>query len=216
MGLAAQMYKPSRFRLEIPELPYLAGYGPNKGGNPSEVDTQMIFSVENVFFPSRNISSEPFKTAGPVSEVAYESTYSGDLDITMRLSGDFIERQYFERWMDATVNRTTQEFSYPDSYQCEAFLHAQDYKGKDLYVVRLTEVWPKGIGQVSVGQGLTDTIATMQVQLSFRRYFVDEPPTSNPPSANEVFTREQEIFIEKVDDPTSEFNAGSDFNPDFL
>ena len=203
ISLASQMYKPTKFRFTIPQLPFQVvgefAAGTGKGlGQAAEIDTQLQFSTESVFFPSRNIASEPFKTAGPVEEIPYESTYSGDLDVTMRLSGDFRERHYFELWMDMLVNRVTQEFSYPDDYQCEAFIHAEDNKGKDLYVVRLTDVWPKGVGIVSVGQGLTDTIATMQVQLAFRRYFVETPQLKerNVPKEAEQFTEPQRKFLE--------------------
>ena len=214
ISLASQMYKPTKFRFTIPQLPFQVNseFAPGVGrglGNVAEIDTQLQFSTESVFFPSRNIASEPFKTAGPVEEVPYESTYSGDLDVTMRVSGDFRERHYFELWMDMLVNRITQEFSYPDDYQCEAFIHAEDNQGKELYVVRLTDVWPKGVGRVTVGQGLTDTLATMQVQLAFRRYFVELPELRNRNVPEEFYAYRpgEKEFLETHDRAAREYYA---------
>jgi len=178
--LASRLYKPTKFRLHIPKLPNVIANKSTLFGTASQIDTELQFATESIFFPSRNISSEPYKTAGPVDEIPYESTYSGDLDIAMRVSADFKERMFFETWMDSTVNRVTQEFYYPDQYRCNVFISALVDNDKEMFRIRLSEVWPKSIGRVSVGQGLTDTIAVMQVQLSFRRYFVELPVTGDP------------------------------------
>ena len=196
IGLATRLYKPTKFRFTIPQLPLRLSNKSSLFGSPSEIDSQLQFSTESVFFPSRNIASEPQKIAGPVDEIPYESTYSGDLDIAMRVSGDFRERMFFETWMDSTVNRITQEFQYPDSYRCEAFISAEVDDGKELFRVRLTEVWPKSLGRVSVGQGLTDSIATMQVQLAFRRYFVELPETPDPAQPKESLPPGQQEWLD--------------------
>ena len=95
----------------------------------------------------------------------------------MRVSASFKERDFMEQWMNLVVSQTTQELQYPDSYRCnaeiEAYTLTEDFSP---YSVRLTDVWPKGVGRVTVGQGLTDAIATMQVQLAFRRYYIVGSP----------------------------------------
>lgn len=162
---AGQLYRPTRFQMDIPKLPNLI----NVPASPFRKDFQ--FAIDTVFFPGRNISSEPLKIAGPVEEIPYESTYSGDLDIGIRVSGDFKEKVLIESWMDLVLNQRTQDLQYPDFYRCDALLHGLNYKNEIMYTLKLTDVWPKGASRVSVGQGLTDSIATMQVQLAFRRYY---------------------------------------------
>ena len=176
LSLASKLYRPTRFYFEIPRLPFVVDGGAVSTGivsSISDFEAEIFFSTETAFFPGRNIASEPYKTSGPVDEIPYESTYSGDLTITMRISQDFKERRAFEAWMDRVINQKRQTLNYPDSYRCEAFIKGYSTEeGEETYRARLTEVWPKSIGQVSVGQGLTDSVGVMQLQLAFRRYFV--------------------------------------------
>ena len=182
LSLASKMYRPTRFYFVIPRLPFIVDGGPTNGlvSSISDFEAEIFFSTETAFFPGRNIASEPYKTSGPVDEIPYESTYSGDLDITMRVSQDFKERRTFEAWMDKVVNQRRQTLNYPDSYRCEAFIKGYSIEeGEETYQARLTEVWPKSVGRVTVGQGLTDSIGTMQLQLAFKRYYVKGSASDN-------------------------------------
>ena len=165
---AGRLYQPTRFEFYIPELPSLI----HRQIGASEFRKDFQFSLENVFFPGRNISSEPIKIAGPVDEIPYEATYSGDLDMTVRVSGDFKEKNMFETWQDTIVNQKSQNLNYPDNYRCRAIIEALNLQNEKIYEVALTEVWPKSVGRISVGQGLFNSVATMQIQLAFRRFYI--------------------------------------------
>ena len=236
---AGRLYQPTRFEFHIPELPLLIHR--SLGANEFRRDFQ--FSLENVFFPGRNISSEPIKIAGPVDEIPYEATYSGDLDMTVRVSGDFKEKNVFETWQDIIINQRTQNLNYPDNYRCRAIIEALNLQNEKIYEIALTEVWPKSVGRISVGQGLFNSVATMQIQLAFRRYYVtysddirtigDPVNTGTRSTTNADFMSDkinssinqgadfpspikvQETF-EELEDTTSEYNMGSGFNPDFI
>lgn len=232
-SLAGQLYRPTRFEFYIPELPSLI----HRSIGVTEFRKDFQFAVQDVFFPGRNLGSDTYKIAGPVDEIPYESVYSGDLDITARLSGDFKEKLIFESWQDVIINQRTQNLNYPDNYRCDAYIDALNYRDETVYQIKLTEVWPKTVGRVSVGQSNTDSVATMVIGLAFRRYFVTyaddirnlgEPVSSNLNS--KMFMDKiqqsraegamefpdpilvQEDFI-KFNDPTSEYNAGSDGPP---
>ena len=88
MGMAANLYRPNRYSIRFDNVPETV----NPAINSSQFNRSMVFMVENVFFPGRNIASEPIEIAGPVDEIPYSGTYSGDLDITMRISNNFKER----------------------------------------------------------------------------------------------------------------------------
>jgi len=191
LSLAARLYRPTKFRMEIPRLPLLLAQ--NDGIRPSapSIDTTLQFSTETVYFPGRNISSEPQKIAGPVDEIPYESTYSGDLDVAMRVSGDFTERKLFENWMNIVVDPIKQEFQYPDDYRCEIIITALTNEENPIYTIVLTDAWPKTVGRVTVGQGQTDSVALMQVGLAFRKYVVEKSfkerlETTGPRNADEA------------------------------
>ena len=172
---ATSLFRPTRYEFYIPQLPSLGTPG---GGsffglqNPTDFRQEMQFSTENVFFPSRNISSEPIKVAGPVEEIPYEATYGQDLDVTLRVSEGFRERLIFETWMNTVQNLKTQNLNYPKNYRCEAYIIGMNINNEKTYEVKLTDVWPKSIGRVNVSQGSFNSIATMPIQLAFRRYFV--------------------------------------------
>jgi len=240
---AGRLYQPTRFEFHIPELPLLI----HRQIGLSEFRRDFQFSLENVFFFFFYISSEPIKIAGPVDEIPYEATYSGDLDMTVRVSGDFKEKTLFETWQDSIVNQRTQNLNYPDNYRCRAIIEALNLQNEKIYEVALTEVWPKSVGRISVGQGLFNSVATMQIQLAFRRFYVTysddtryigDPIDVSPRTGsrlNSEFIRDKirtsinqgadfptpiesrEAFDSlPLNDPTSENNAGSDFNKDFI
>jgi len=227
-SLAGSLYRPTRYEFYIPELPSLI----NSTIGEFDFRKEIQFSVESVFFPSRNISSEPIKLAGPVDEIPYEATYSGDLDISIRVSGDFKEKILFETWMDIIINQKTQNLNYPDNYRCDAVINGLNMKNETVFQTLLTQVWPKSVGRISVGQGLTDSIATMQLQLAYRRYFITySEDVRNIGEPTIAWNKNASFIIDKINhsrryggqfldprfiDPTSEFNAGSDFNPDFI
>lgn len=231
-SLAAQLYRPTRFEFYIPELPSLI----HRSIGATDFRKDFQFSIQDVYFPSRNISSDTYKIAGPVDEIPYESVYSGDLDITVRLSGDFKEKLVFESWQDLIINQRTQNLNYPDNYRCDAIIDALNYRDETVYSIKLTEVWPKSVGRVSVGPGNTDTVGTMLIQLAFRRYFVtyaddvrnigdpapsllnntffvDKISQARQNGANFEDPIQVKKFFEDVNDPTSVYNAGSDGPP---
>ena len=74
--------------------------------------------------------------------------------------------------MDIVINQKTQNLAYPDSYRCDATISALGLDDTILYELKLTDVWPKTVGRISVGQGNTDTIATMQLSLAWRKYII--------------------------------------------
>ena len=179
---AADLYTPTRFEFRVDNIP--SGLNTVVQGDFSK---EFQFSVETVFFPGRNISSEPIKLAGPVDEIPYEATYSGDLDLTVRVSDDFQEKLFFESWMDLIINQRTQNLAYPDTYRCDFSVTALNRSEKEIYQLKLTDGWPKSTGRVSVGQGLTNSIATMQLQLAFRRFFVTHvAPEAAPYIGNSI------------------------------
>lgn len=161
------LYRPTRFEFRVDELPFKLRQSDITGFEKS-----FQFSVENVYFPGRNIASETLKLAGPVDEIPYESVYSGDLDITAKVSTDFREKALFESWMDIIVNQRTQNLAFPGDYRCNATIEALNMNDEKVYEIKLTEVWPKTVGRVSVGQGLVNSYATMQIGLAFRKYVV--------------------------------------------
>ena len=169
LGIASNQYLPTRFTLQIDNL---AETVLSKGSTSIGLTKSMLFQVDSVFFPGRALGSDTFKIAGPVDEIPYESVYSGDLDITMRVSKDLKEKMLFESWMDMVVNQKTQNLSYPDSYRCDATIRALLPNDEIAYEMRLIGAWPKTTGRISVGHNLTNTISTMQISLAWRRYYV--------------------------------------------
>ncbi len=162
---AGALYRPTRFQFYIPQLPFKLGVV------STDFRKDFQFALDTVFFPGRNISSEPLKIAGPIEEIPYEATYSGDLDLGVRLSGDFKEKALFESWMDLVLNQRTQDLQYPDAYRCDAFVHGLDLKNQTTYILKLVDVWPKSVARVTAGQGLMNSVANMQIQLGWRRYY---------------------------------------------
>ena len=181
------IYRPTRFEFRIDQLPYRL-----RQSDVTDFEKSFQFAIENVFFPGRAIASETIKIAGPVDEIPYESVYSNDLDITAKVSSDFREKALFESWMDIVVNQRTQNLAFPNEYRCDATIEALNLQDEKVYEIKLTEVWPKTVGRVSVGQGLMNSYATMQIGLAFRKYaviYVDKQEYHGDP--NNEFIRDK-------------------------
>ena len=181
------LYRPTRFEFRIDQLPYKLRQSDITGFEKS-----FQFAIENVFFPGRAIASETLKLAGPVDEIPYEAVYSNDLDVTAKVSADFREKALFESWMDIVVNQRTQNLAFPNEYRCDATIEALNLQDDKIYEIKLTEVWPKTVGRVSVGQGLLNSYATMQIGLAFRKYvviYVDKEEYHGDP--NNEFVRDK-------------------------
>lgn len=136
-------------------------------------------TCEIAMFPGRNISSQPNRIHGQVREMAYESIYSGDLDLTFRVGQDMFERVYFEQWMDSVVNKNNHGISYYDNYVRDIYISQLTKDDSIVYQVVLRECWPKTVNPIELGAADTDEYTKQSVSIAFRKYEVIDKDNSD-------------------------------------
>lgn len=170
---------PARYEISIGALPISHLDMGEQPVSNSEVARRLSISCEGAQFLGRNISTQPNRIAGPIREMAYESLYSGDLDLTFRVGQDMLERRVFEGWMDSIVGHNRHSISYYDSYVRDIEIKQLGKDDSVLYRMIVRECFPKTINPIDLGYDKTDEYMRIQVSMSFREYEIDEYVTQN-------------------------------------
>ena len=76
---------------------------------------QLSYLCEAAEFPGRGFVSTDLRYYGPNFKVPHQSTYE-DLNLTFLCRDAFLERQFFDTWMEVINPNATFNFSYKDSY----------------------------------------------------------------------------------------------------
>jgi len=142
-----------------------------------------------------SMSTSPNRIHGPVREMPYERFYSGDLSLTFRETNTTKVRKFFSAWQDTIYGRTSGNFNYYENYigSVEIHQYSDDEQTKSMYGIRLNEVYPKNIHEMSLGYEENNSYQKQVVDFSFRSW--DEIPRSElnptpPPSDAGKFNSE--------------------------
>ena len=166
---------PARYEILIGETPnFVSEIAPSP-----EIARRLSISCEGAQFLGRNISTQPNRIAGPVREMAHESMYSGDLDLTFRVGQDMLERRFFETWMDSIVGHRRHAISYYDDYVRDIEIKQLGKDDSILYRMIVKECFPKTLNPIDLGYDKTDEYMRIQVSMSFREYEIDENVTQD-------------------------------------
>jgi len=137
---------------------------------------RLCVSCETCTMPGRNISTQDIKIHGPITEMPYEVSYSGDLDVTFKLSKDFKERIVFEQWQNEFItNPKTHNIKYLDNYKSEIEITQLDEEDKPIHRVVLEDAWPKTISPIEYGDERGGEINKQRIGFSFRKWRTEKP-----------------------------------------
>ena len=137
---------------------------------------RLCVSCETCTMPGRNISTQDIKMHGPINEMPYETSYSGDLDVTFKLSKDFKERVVFEQWQNEfIVSPDTHNFGYLDNYKSEIEITQLDEEDNPIHRIILEDAWPKTIAAIEYGDEKGNELNKQRVGFSFRKWRSEKP-----------------------------------------
>jgi hypothetical protein len=132
------------------------------------------FNCESVTFPGLQLSTKPHKTYGIAREYAYERLLT-PINMSFYVSDNFQEFQFFQRWIEFIMPKNGR-FNYPAEYSENATIEIFQCSNQavqnaaELPVMmscKLTNVFPKTIGDLTLGHGLINTIHKVPITIVY-------------------------------------------------
>ena len=134
---------------------------------------RLAVSCENITMPGKNISTQEIKTHGPVDDMPYE-VYSGDVEATFKVAGDYFERNFFDAWQNTIIDPKTNNLGYKDSYSCEIEITQLDLQDQPIYHLVLEDAFPKVVGPIELGDD-REGYQRQMIGFSYRKWRIRKP-----------------------------------------
>lgn len=176
--------------------PYLGAGGENINQRTNFIDHERSVSMRcnSITLPGRGFSTVPYRFYGPARNMPYEQIYSGEMSLSVILSEDLRERDFFDVWMgfiSSTYSRQNYAFREPDykfafydDYTTTVTINvlnkAPDDHNKP-YSVDVLEAYPKSIGDIQLGYDKDNEFLVQDVVLAFRKYQYRSYGIQSPP-----------------------------------
>lgn len=150
----------------------------------------MLVRCDSVVIPGRSLSTTPYRFYGPARNMPYEPIYSGEMNISIILSSDMRERNFFEAWLNAIVNPVNFKFAFYDDYISGMAITVLDKSDTPAARFIVEEVYPKSIGDIQMGYDRENDFLKMEATLCFRKYYAEYLGSVQPPPllSNEIPT----------------------------
>ena len=144
----------------------------------------MSYKVKQVTLPGKSLGTIDARRFGPVFKVANDMIVD-TVAMTLMLSPDYREHQYFEGWISAVAGydkavteekRQRYTLSYYTSYISKVMIIPLDRNFESVApVVILEEAYPTNVGPVELSWGSDGQIAECNVTWSFRDWHYGPP-----------------------------------------
>ncbi len=133
--------RPNRFQVFFP-LPE----GLYSLGNSQDI---LTFRCENAQIPGRTLATTEQRTYGPIEKLPYLTTYN-DLDVTLIVDSNMIQKRLFDAWMQLINPSFTNNFTYRDTYCTDITVKQYDVTDKVTYEVKFIDSYPISINQMDL------------------------------------------------------------------
>ena len=138
-------------------------------------DSGMTFHPEIVVLPGRLFHTVTEQWWGPQRKIPVGRVFNNDLIMTFPVSVNWLERAFFEGWMDDMVNPATNESLYSsDGTSCHGnmtlYLLGNGPEQKTMATFEFQEVYPAQIIPINMGFSQQNDYTRLQVMFNFRQY----------------------------------------------
>jgi hypothetical protein len=141
-------------------------------GIPSDVNSRIVRNCTNLSMPGRSFMTQGFKIYGNPRDQVYETNYSNEISMTLRVGEDMMERHLFESWMNLSMAYETADVAYPDDYMTSMKIYQLNRRDGYVYGVRLNSVFCKTISDMELSSDSADQVSTVQITLGYSDYAV--------------------------------------------
>lgn len=172
----------------------------------------MLVRCDSVIIPGRSLSTAPYRFYGPARNMPYEPIYSGEMNISIILSADMRERNFFEAWVNSIVSPVNFKFAFYEDYVTTMRITAIDKSDIPAALFVVEEVYPKSIGDIQMGYDRENDFLKMETTLCFRKYYPEYIGSIQPPPllANTIPTaptnQPPPLISNTLPDPAPEFS----------
>jgi hypothetical protein len=158
------------------------------GAGDAVLEESMVARVDAVDIPGRSLmtAEHKFTNYGPLNKVPYGGQTYGDLTISIIMSEDMREKEYFEVWQNSIVNTgafeigsTQRDFygytqskfntKYFDDYLGTVIIRQYGSAGELRSIYTMDEAYPIIINPVSMSWG-ADDVAKLSVTFAYHNY----------------------------------------------
>jgi len=194
------LVKPYEFQINILKEPWF------------DLETTRRFSdlVQDFSLPAKTYSKQPVYYGGPLRNFPYVSTFPGEINFTVLLRKKDKVFDSIHGWHEAVISNADNLVQFQDDYvakEIEISIRTKTKLKNDFEMesspitYKLFDVWPESLTEIQMTNTAQNDYVRYSVSFSYRKW---------------TTIRSTNVGIGSIDDPTSSFNAGSDFNPDFI
>lgn len=133
--------RPSRFDVEIPVPLKLVSY--------RNAAQKLTLRCDQAQFPSRSLMTTERKIYGPSELQPYNSSYN-QLELQFIVSGDMMEKKFFDAWLDLINPRSTFNLAYKNDYISDITINQYDLQNELTYSINLINAFPISINELDL------------------------------------------------------------------
>ena len=154
------------------------------GAGDASLENSMMARTDTIDLPGRSLmtAEHKFTNYGPLNKVPYGGQTYGDLTMSVILSEDMREKEYFEVWQNSIVNtgafdlgvvpqNALSKFNtkYFDDYLGTVTIRQYGSAGELRSIYTLNETYPIIINPISMSWA-EDSVAKLSVTMAYRNY----------------------------------------------
>ncbi|MEK9696009.1 MAG: hypothetical protein VW270_09600 [Candidatus Poseidoniales archaeon] len=154
------------------------------GAGDTNLENSMMARVDTIDLPGRSLATveHKFTNYGPINKVPYGGQIYGDITMSIILSEDMREKEYFEVWQNEIVNtgafdlgvvpqNALSKFNtkYFDNYLGVVTIRQYGSAGDLRSIYTLNEAYPLIINPISMSWA-EDDVAKLSVTMAYRNY----------------------------------------------
>lgn len=149
-------------------------------GTSNRVDRELGLMCSKVDIPGLGfVTLESIKNT-PKQDLPYDVIYD-DITFTFVVSGDFYEKDIFDKWMYSIYDKDNNTFEYFDNYKTDILIAQTDNNGSTVKKYRLIDAFPKTVVPLGVAHDENNTYHLLDVVFSYKK-FTDDEDTSDIPN----------------------------------
>ena len=155
-----------------------------------EDNTDLNLMCESVSIAGRSVQSIMDLRYGLRREIAYNAPVYNPITLSFLCTGEYREKDYFDRWNNKIVNSATGfDVAYYKDYIGSMTVTTLDKNGKShekSYEIKYEEVYPKDITAIELNHSTTNATVKLTVTMNYSKWTTKKIPHNKVASQNFV------------------------------
>lgn len=119
--------------------------------------------------PGKSLSTVEHRYNSDFQKSPYGIIYD-DQEMVFYASGDMVEKNILDAWMNMIVNPLTHEVSYLRDYTTNITIHQLDRNDRPVYTVVLEEAYPVIVNSMELDNTISNATHRVSVSLNYKRF----------------------------------------------